>query len=509
MAKALTIFTLFIILACGEGGNNNYQRDQISVCLYNLSNGTINITNQTYIERFLSFYNEEGNLYFIDPSQNAKIILKDNNILTEPMGPKILMHGTYNSQTNIIKGYGPKYLIYVKDKKVYIIDVHKNENSYPIRVSSENTITAICDDLTIPDYSDPAKSIYMYYASKDVECWNGDEELKLIILNMDNSSNPISLGNDGEIVPLGVFRDANTLSITEIILMEKLQNGLYDLKACNIDMSTCSSILPAEFSPEVGIAKASVIANYLYNGSFHSAIVVEGKLYIYNGSQMVKPSEACEFNSGNLKVDQDGNAIYIASGKKIWKFTFSEQNCYLLKEEDATVSQLRVGENRIIYRVSNTVKSILKSTGNSEKTLKVSKETLWIEGIGNDIVFYNIYGKSEYVAGYVKEDGSEVREFRKAFWGGAVYNNDIPTYQKTKHSMILVSFSGCTQETVHLGTLDKLYRSLYIRDSAPGYILGKAYINAVTGDIVMFNTISPGSFKKITDTLELNEYMPR
>ncbi len=510
MKIALIIFTLTVVIinSCG-GSKGNSKREPISVCFYKIPVRDIAVTDSTPRERFLPFYDEKGNLYFVDPSGNNRKTLKDTNILVNPLGPKVLIHGFYNGSNQSITDYGPRYLLYVKGGALYMLGLKKGDTSLPFKISSENSIAVICDDLTIPDYSDPERSIYLYYASQDSTCWNGDEKLKLVKLNMDGNDDPIVLGSSADVIPLGVFRKAEDLSISGVILMEKKENGLYDLKVCDVSMSGCSSILPAEFSSTEGISNAGILGNFLYGASFYSAIVIEGKLYIYNGDEMIKPSSSCEFDSSNLKVDQDDTAIYIASGKRIWKFNYSDFNCYLLKEENSTISQIKVGKSRIIYRLTNTIKSINKDNGNGEKTIKTSQYTVWLSGAEGEFVFYNIYGKGIYIAGILKEDGSLIREFGSSFWGGNVIESEVLPYKKTRYGMILVSFSKCPSNMINLGELDKIYRSLYVGEVFRGFFLGKAYINSVTGDIFMFNPEKNQSLVQITNTLELNEFIPR
>ncbi len=507
MYLLLIVLTLIVTLSCG-GGKKGHIRKPINVCLYNIPNSPINLTSNDS-SAYLTFYNEKGELFLVDPATSPTPILKDRGINIEPLGPKVLLHGYYNSAEGKITDFGYRYVIYSKGQSIYMIDLKKSSSNNPVRVSSENSAKAICDDMIMPDYSNPSKSLYLYYSSQDNTCWNGDERLKLVILNMDTSVAPIDLRDSGEIIPLGVYRNSSNLEIKRIIIMEKKENGLYDLKSCTPNFDLCESIRPADFSSTQGISKASLIANYIHENTFYSAIVIEGTLYLYDGSSMISTSSTCQFESSNLKVDQDSEAIYIASGKKIIKFRYEDKTCYLLKEEQTTINQLRVGKNRVIYRIYNTIKSIDKYTGNSEQVLAQSSSTVWMEGTEEDLVFYNVFGKGIYKAGVVSENGSYKREYNDAYWGGIIFKTEISIYKRERQGLVLVSLNDCPQETVSLGKLDKIYRSLLVKDSTGGYIIGKAFLNSVTGDIVMFNTQNPSSIIKITDTLEVNEYLPR
>ncbi len=504
MNRLFIIFTLFAVVSCSPIGDKN-TRTELSLCAFRLNENYTPLNKAT--EKFLSFYDEKGNLYFIDPTDPSKTILKDNNITFSPLGPRILVSGIYDDTIGRITDFDSKYLIYLKNKSLYKLSLIKSANSSPLKVSSENGTSVICDDNIIPDYENPEKSIYIFYSSPDQNCWDNNDVLKLIRLDMGESDNPISI-NDR--IPLGVFRDSQTLGIKKLIMLKEKNNNLYDLESCTVDINglTCSSILPAEFASTQGIATASVIANYIHNGQFYTAIAIENKLYIYDGNTMIKPSSTCELPSSNIKVAQDDTSIYIGASTKIIKFSYQDFNCFILKEESKTINQINVTNNKIVYRLGNRLKTINKD-GNSEALLLTTVDTLWIVGTSGNLIFYNIYGSQGYRAGYIKDDGSVSKEFRGAYWGGVLFYKESPPHKREKHSMLLVSAKGCPSESKHLGTLNKIYKSLYVKNPTEGYFLGKAYYNSVTGDIVMFKSDKENSLINITDTLEINEYIPR
>ncbi len=505
MKRVFIVFTLFIAVSCSSIGNKNI-RTELSLCAFRLNEGYNPLKEAS--KKFLSFYDEKGNIYFIDPKNPSNVLLKDSNITFSPLGPRTVVSGIYDNTTGKITDFDSRYLIYLKNKSIYKLSLLKSDTYPPLKVSSENGTAVICDDTVIPDYENPERSIYIFYSSPDQNCWDNNDVLKLIRLDMGEIDNPISINDK---IPLGVFRDSQTLGIRKLIMLKQKNNNLYDLESCAVDINglTCSSILPAEFASTQGIATASVIANYIYNGQFYTAIVIERKLYIYDGNNMIKPSSTCELPSSNIKVAQDDTSIYIGAGTKIIKFNYSDLTCYILpKEEDKTINQLNVTGNKIVYREGNRLKAIRKD-GSSETLLLSTIDTLWIVGTSGNLIFYNIYGGKGYRAGYIKDDGSVSKEFQGAYWGGVLFYKESLPHKRIKHSMLLVSAKGCPPETKHLGTLNKIYRSLYIKNPTEGYFLGKAYYNSVTGDIVMFRSDKENSLVNITDTLEINEYIPR
>jgi len=65
MKGVFILFTLFVAISCSPINNSNI-RTELSLCALRLNENYTQIKGSS--EKFLSFYDENGNIYFIDPT---------------------------------------------------------------------------------------------------------------------------------------------------------------------------------------------------------------------------------------------------------------------------------------------------------------------------------------------------------------------------------------------------------------------------------------------------------
>ncbi|NPA51456.1 MAG: hypothetical protein GXO22_01000 [Aquificae bacterium] len=429
----------------------------------NNDNGTDTVEEE--VQSSYLFYKTDLNQYFVVDPNNPLPVQVEENITDNSL--QLIAGGDFEDEK--IKNIQNQYVVYIKNGKIYKIDLSINSDLAPERVSSEDDVDFVCESKGFTDFLLNRKSAYLYKVADNLSDCEDDYDWYYVYLDMSLDDNPVKIGEKDIIMPL-YDRDSGT------IVGWLIRDG-DNLRYCDEEFDDCDKVkylednLDEDYLPNIKyLGSFTYVEEGNEGGLFNKDLfVVKDRLYlfIYNINQTEEavffeiPSYQFRYDYENIVHHQEGNTIYFTDGGRIIKVDIKEIEDDKVIEIVAEVGNARIKDfvitdNRIVFVASIENPDLgdidalysVKKDGEDLKTLIPILgdriRTIDIVTASSDKVYYNvketllINNEQRTIAGYLKDDDiATIKEFEYAYWGGGTYLKDVEVFKQPRLYRIL------------------------------------------------------------------------
>ncbi len=497
------------------------------------------------VSSYLLYKTGTGQYFVVDPENPSPVQVEEN---IEENSLQLIAGGEFDNDK--LKNIQNRYMVYVKNGKVYKIDLDINSDLAPERVSSEDDADVICESKSFTDFLLNEKSAYLYKVADNLSECNDDYDWYYVHLAMSPDDKPVKIGEKDIIMPL-YDRDSGT------IVGWLIRDGS-KLRYCDEEFDDCDKVkflednLDKDYLPYIKyLGSFTYVEEGEDGGLFNKELfAVKDRLYlfIYNINRTDQsvffeiPSYDFEYDYENIIHHQDGNTIYFTDGGRIIKIDIKEiEGDKIIKViadlgntriKDfvitdnrivfvATIDNPDLGNMDVVYSVKkdgNDLKVLVPLTGDRVRNIDLITAT-------SDRVFYNVHerillnNEERTVAGYIKDDDiRSIREFEYAYWGGGVYGVDVDAFSQPRLYRIL-KIEQCIHgdDCANNGAIFSFYAEDYNDEIAIGVVpldikdheilygfgksqLGTGFNQDLKGDVFYLDVLMEDSLNRLTDS---------
>ncbi len=537
------IFALFLFstgLKCdlNDNGNDN-------------NNANMNGIEESPLGFSYMLYFTDSNQYFVLDPNNPSPIQVEENITENSL--QLITKGDF--EDNKIKNIRNGYMVYIKNGKIYKIDLGLDSDLVPERVSSEDDVDVVCETKSFTDFLLNEKSAYLYKVADNLSDCDDDFDWYYVNLAMSSEDKPVKIGEKDIIMPL-YDRDSGT------IVGWLIRDGK-KLRYCDEEFDDCDKVKFVEENLDKDYLK-----NIKYLGSF--TYVEEGKdgglfnkelfavkdrlyLFIYNINRTDKsvffeiPSYKFRYDYENIVHHQEGNTIYFTDGGRIIKIDIKEiegkKTIKVIADLGSTkIKDFVITDDRIVFVASIKDDNLgdidaIYSVKKNGKDLKIlvplagdRVRNINLITATSDRVYYNVKerillnNEERLIAGYVNDDDvKSIKEFEYAYWGGGVYKESVKPFNQERLYRIL-KIEQCThgEDCANNGAIFSYDAEDYNDETIIGVVpidiknheilygfgekqIGTGYNQDLKGDIFYLDLLKEESLTRITNTSAVNE----
>ncbi len=326
------------------------------------NNGAIFVLSRNkdeYIPSYQIFKTDLNQFFVVDPENpsNNPVQVEEN---VEENSVQLILGGTYDNGE--VKDIHNLYMVYIKNGKIFKINLEKNSDLAPERVSSEDEIDVVCETKAYTDFLLNESSAYLYKTADSLEDCNSDYNWYYVNMRMGIDDDPVKIGEKDIIMPL-YDRDSGT------IVGWLIRDGK-KLKYCDEEFDNCDKVkITADHLDEEDLPMIKYLGSFTYveegkdGGLFNKELfAVKDRLYlfIYNINDTDEsvffeiPSYKFKYDYENIVSHQEGNVIYFTDGGRIIKIEVKEiedkQTVEIVAEEGALrIKDFIITDDRLVY----------------------------------------------------------------------------------------------------------------------------------------------------------------
>lgn len=306
---------------------------------------------------YLFYYDFNGGLYAVDPSnpQNP-ITVEQSRVLGDIFlrTPALVLSGTWDAVAHEFKDIYVRYIIYIKDGRLYKVSALKSENLNKYQISNESDLSNLCESHIHYDFKDTENSRFVYrLRGLDNACDNYDDVRKMIKIGMTAGDTPLVMPSE-----ISVVKELINRTDGSIIGWLTHNSSTSKLNRCDADIDNCSELPPndnVQRAEHLGSDWSSTKeALWYYNGS-------ETRICIYDFSY---DSMVIAFGFiGNQIHDheKDSQAVYISYEvpltKSITKIKFNGTAQTLINYL-TPLRDIALTDDRVVFISDETLDSI-------------------------------------------------------------------------------------------------------------------------------------------------------
>ncbi len=317
---------------------------------------------EEFIPSYQLFKTNLNQYFVVDPTNPSTITTQIEEGITEN-SLQLIPAGDFDNGK--IKGIHNKYMVYVKDGKIYKIDLTLNSDLTPEQVSSKDDISYVCETKAYGDFLYSGNSAYLVKVADKASDCEDDYDWYYVNMAMTSDDDAKKIGEKDIIMPL---YDRENGTIVGWLIRDDDK-----LRYCDEEFSNCKKTKYIEKNLD-----KDYLPNIKYLGSF--TYVEEGKdgglfnkelfavkdrlyLFIYNINDTDEsvffeiPSYKFEYDYNNIISHQDGNTIYFTDGGRIVKIDIKEIEGkktieIVANEGGLKIKDFALTDERIVYVVS-------------------------------------------------------------------------------------------------------------------------------------------------------------
>jgi len=477
---------------------------------------------------YLFYYDSNGGLYAVDPSnlQNP-ITVESNGIIDKP---RMVVAGTWDAAAHEFKDIYVRYFVYIKGGRLYKVSALKSENFNKYQISSESDLSNLCESHIHYDFKDTENSRFVYrLKGSDNACGTADDVRKMIKIGMTAGDTPLVMPSY-----ISVMKELIDRTDGSIIGWLTHNSSTSKLNRCDADIDNCYELPPndnVQRAKHLGSDWSSTKeALWYYNGS-------DTWICIYDFSD---DSIVMAFGFIGNKIhdhEKDSQAVYISyevtAYHSITKITFdgTPQTLinYLTPPRDIALT-----DEMVVFISSDgegdSIHSVKKDGTLITSNLATKQDINFLVPKGNK-VFYFAQDASHFYAGAVRDDGTEAPyEVQDAIWGFFLFDPKVTNNDSNMPSIYrVVRIDGCQISTPYCanGTIKSFEPASY-SSTATGINIGKVPsdiyflgfelpfgvgkdivgigVNDIQVDVFYFMADEAGSLRRITNTPSVDEY---
>ncbi len=430
--------------------------------------------------------------------------------------------GSYNASTQTVTGIQNHVMVYAKtDGKFYKVSALKGSGlPASTAFSSVNSDKVCAAVLSAFDFATPDNSQIVYRsAGANNACYDSDDVYKMVRLSMAITDAPV-LAKEPLLFSTA-FHDWATGAISGWLV-----NDAGALKHCDANFGNCSASLTTikNYASVVWIA-----------GSNRWLLDLDHVIYAYNGDTKTLSSALHTINSSSDGISHfvtyrtgDGNNFYFTTSKApqaIYSVPIdgsAQASQINLPSDTDSIAGLTLSTNTLVYWTNTAIKTMAKSGGSA--TALLTRTSPVVVAVRDNHIYYHTGGATPS-AGVIDDDVVPNTETANAKWVGfiqgttwnlsdgfaAIYQTqsiiraDGYTSSKGSAGASLRSVNTTTTAELVLGTVPADIVSLYC-SSFGANALCNGLNTSTQNDIFFLNADSAGSFLRITDTPDKNEF---
>ena len=501
---------------------------------------------------YLLYKNENNQYFVVDPTNPSTITTQIEEGIAEN-SLQLIHAGDFDNGE--IKDIHNKYMVYVKDGKIYKIDLTLNSDLTPEQVSSKDDIPYVCETKAYGDFLYSGNSAYLVkVADKPSDC-EDDYDWYYVNMAMTSDDDAEKIGEKDIIMPL---YDRENGTIVGWLIRDDDK-----LRYCDEEFSSCKKTkyieenLDKDYLPQIKyLGSFTYVEEGKDGGLFNKELfAVKDRLFlfIYNINDIDEsvffeiPSYKFEYDYNNIISHQDGNTIYFTDGGRIVKIDIKEIEGkktieIVANEGGLKIKDFALTDERIVYVVSyededlgeiNAINSV-KKDGKDKKILvplsgdRVRKIDL-ITATSNK-VYYNVderillNNERRNIAGIVEDDDIRtLEEFEYAYWGGGVYPINVKAFNQPRLKKI-IKIEQCIhgEDCANNGAIFVFDAEDFNNETTLGVVpldvvdheilygfgatqIGTGFNQDGKGDVFFLNLGEEDSLLRITNTPDLDE----
>ncbi len=315
--------------------------------------------NKDFIPSYQLFKTDLNQYYVVDPENPSNNPVQvEENISENSL--QVIVGGSYDNGE--IQDIHNLYMVYIKDGKIYKINLERNSDLAPEQVSSEDEIEVVCESKAYTDFLLNESSAYLYKTADSYDECDEDYDWYYVNMRMGIDDDPVKIGEKDIIMPL-YDRTSGTIVGWLIRDGEKL-------RYCDEVFDNCEKVkITADNLDEEDLPMIKYIGSFTYveegkdGGLFNKELfAVKDRLYlfIYNINDTDEsvffeiPSYKFKYDYQNIVSHQDGNVIYFTDGGRIVKIEVREieekQTVKIIAEEGALrIKDFVITDERVVY----------------------------------------------------------------------------------------------------------------------------------------------------------------